>query len=197
MTQKDKMFSFFLIRTTKRFWKENESLQYFFFFESPVFNISPQRRGFPGSSNCKESACDSGGLGLIPGSGRSPREGHGDPLQCPCLENPADREAWQAIVHGTAKSWTQLRDLDFTSLPQSREHSHWQRGNIWNDICWESQGETNWVLKAIMPSDNIKINPDWQDMKDQGIISKGAARRYRVHTNEQELALWRTSKQPA
>ena len=43
-------------------------------------------------------------VGLIPGLGRSPGGGHGNPLQCSCLENPMDRGAWQAIVHGVAKS---------------------------------------------------------------------------------------------
>ena len=46
--------------------------------------------------------------GSIPGSGRSPGGGHGHPLQYSCLENPKDRGAWQATVHGVAKSWTQL-----------------------------------------------------------------------------------------
>ena len=45
-------------------------------------------------------------LGLIPGSGRSPGEGNGYPLQCSCLENPIDRGAWQVKVHGVAKSGT-------------------------------------------------------------------------------------------
>ena len=48
--------------------------------------------------------------GLIPDSGRPPGEGHGSPLQCPCLEISMDRGAWRATVHGTAKSWTQLSD---------------------------------------------------------------------------------------
>ena len=46
-------------------------------------------------------------LGSIPGSGRSPGGGHGNPLQYFCLENPMNRGAWQVIVHGVAKSWTQ------------------------------------------------------------------------------------------
>ena len=49
-------------------------------------------------------------LGLIPGSGRSPGGGNGNPLQYACLGNPMDREAWQAIVHGVEKSQTQLSD---------------------------------------------------------------------------------------
>ena len=48
--------------------------------------------------------------GFDPGSGRSPGGGNGNPLQYSCLENPMDREAWQAIVHGVTKSWTQLSD---------------------------------------------------------------------------------------
>ena len=58
----------------------------------------------PGGSNGKESACDAGDLGSIPGLGRSPREGNGYPLQYSCLENPMGRGAWQATVHGVAQS---------------------------------------------------------------------------------------------
>ena len=57
----------------------------------------------------KESSCNAGAAGdtgLIPGSGRSPGGGHGNPLQYSCLENPMDREAWWATVHRVAKSWT-------------------------------------------------------------------------------------------
>ena len=56
--------------------------------------------GFPGGSDGKESACNAGYLGLISGSGRSPGEGKGTPLQYSCLENPMDRGAWWAIVYG-------------------------------------------------------------------------------------------------
>ena len=48
---------------------------------------------------------------FIPGSGRSPGGGHGNPLQYSCLENPMDRGAWRATVHGVAKSWIQLKQL--------------------------------------------------------------------------------------
>ena len=64
--------------------------------------------GFPGGSEVKVFAWNAGDLGLIPGSGRSPGEGNGNPLQYSCLENPMDREAWQAAVHGVTKSRTQL-----------------------------------------------------------------------------------------
>ena len=65
---------------------------------------------FPHNSVGKESACNAGDLGSIPGLGRSPGEGNGNPLQYSCLENPMDREAWWATVHGVAKSRTQLSD---------------------------------------------------------------------------------------
>ena len=62
--------------------------------------------GFSGSSNGKESACSVGDLGLNPGSGRSPGEGYGYPLQYSCLEDPMDRGAWQATVPGVTESGT-------------------------------------------------------------------------------------------
>ena len=55
------------------------------------------------AQSVKESACNAGDLGSIPGSGRSPGEGNGNPLQYPCLENPIDRGAWQATVHRVAR----------------------------------------------------------------------------------------------
>ena len=64
--------------------------------------------GFPGGSDGKASACNVGDPDSIPGSGKSPGEGNGNPLQYSCLENPTDREAWQATVHEVTKSWTQL-----------------------------------------------------------------------------------------
>ena len=54
----------------------------------------------------EEAACNVGNSGLIPGSGRSPREGNGKPLQYSSLEKPMDRGAWQATVHGLSKSQT-------------------------------------------------------------------------------------------
>ena len=62
--------------------------------------------GFPGGSDGKESACNAGDLGSIPGLGRSLGEGNGYPLQYFCLENSMDRGTWQATVHGVTKSWT-------------------------------------------------------------------------------------------
>ena len=62
--------------------------------------------GFSGDSDGKESACNARDPGSIPGSGRSPGGGNGNPLQYSCLENSIDRGAWRAAVHGVAKSRT-------------------------------------------------------------------------------------------
>ena len=62
--------------------------------------------GFLGGLDSKKSACSAGHLDLIPESGRFPREGNGYSFQYSCLENPMDRGAWQAAVHGVMKSQT-------------------------------------------------------------------------------------------
>ena len=74
-------------------------------------------RGFPCSSVGKESACNAGDLGSIPGSGRSPGEGNGNPLQYSCLENPMDRGAWKAMVHRVTKVGHDLVLSFFLSTP--------------------------------------------------------------------------------
>ena len=61
-------------------------------------------RGFPSSSDGNDSACNASHLGAIPGLERSPGEGNANPLQISCLENPVDRGAWRATVHGVSKS---------------------------------------------------------------------------------------------
>ena len=81
--------------------KRGNTLQLFFY----------KVNGFPGGSEVKGSASYTEDLGSIPGSGRSPGEGNGNPLQYSCLENPTDRGAWRTTVHGVAKSHTQLKQL--------------------------------------------------------------------------------------
>ena len=66
---------------------------------------------FPGGSDGKGSACSAENPSSIPGSGRSPGEGNGNPLQYSCLENPMDRGGWRAIVHRVTKSRTRLSDF--------------------------------------------------------------------------------------
>ena len=72
---------------------------------------APVFLGFSGGSDDKESSCNAGDLGSIPGSGRFPRGGHGNPLQYSCMENPMDRGAWRATVHRVTRSWAWLKRL--------------------------------------------------------------------------------------
>ena len=70
--------------------------------------------GLPGDSDGKESACSVGDPGSISGLGRSPGEGHGNPLQYSCLGNPIDGGPWWAAVHGVTKSRTRLSNFTLT-----------------------------------------------------------------------------------
>ena len=78
----------------------------------PVLFDTTNYLGFPGGSDGKSSAYNAGDQGSIPGLGRSSGEGNGNPLQYSCLENPMDRGAWWAVVHGVAKSQTRLNKLN-------------------------------------------------------------------------------------
>ena len=80
--------------------------------------------GFPGDSGSKESTCQAGYPGSIPGAGRPPGEENGNPLQYSCLENPMDRRAWWTIVYRVTKIQTQLKRLSIhvcTSLILDRK----------------------------------------------------------------------------
>ena len=65
--------------------------------------------GFSGGSAVKNLPANEGDMGWIPGSGRSPQKGNGNPFQCSSLGNPMDRGVWRATVHGVTKSQTQLK----------------------------------------------------------------------------------------
>ena len=107
----------------------------FSFPASSISNISTNKgltEGlvlFPGSASGKELTCqcrlDRRHTGSIPGLGRSPGEGNGNPLQRSCLEDPGDRGAWWAIVHTVAQSWTQLK--------QRSTHTHTH--SIFTELC--------------------------------------------------------------
>ena len=84
---------------------------------------------FPGSSEGKVSAYNAGNPGSIPGSGRSPGEGNGNPLQYSCLENPMDGGAWLATVQGVTKSWTRLRHFTL----KENELTFWMRRLLFRD----------------------------------------------------------------
>ena len=70
-------------------------------------------KGLPQWLRGKDSACNAGVAGLIPGLGRCPGGGHGNPLQYFCLENSMGSGAWQATVHRVSKSWSQLSNFHF------------------------------------------------------------------------------------
>ena len=101
------------------FWGKNSlsrpftSLVEFYFLPPYVWSFI----SFPCSSVGKESACNAGDPGSIPGSGSSPGEGNGNPLQYSCLENRMDRGAWRATAQGLAKSRTRLSDLHIACQP--------------------------------------------------------------------------------
>ena len=83
------------------------------------FCVHCLRVGFSGGSDSKESVCSAGDAGSIPGSGRSPGRGHGNPLQYSCLENSMDTGPWWATVYGVAKSRAQLVTNTFTLRVES------------------------------------------------------------------------------
>ena len=89
--------------------------------------------GFPGGSDGKEPACNVEDLGLIPGLGRSPGGGHGNPLQYSCLESPMDRGTWRATVFEVTKSQTRLSNEAHTYLNVDDKKSEtWPwKGDIW------------------------------------------------------------------
>ena len=97
--------------------------------------------GFPGGSVGKESPCNAraaANMGSIPDLGKSPGEGHGNPIQYSCLENPMNRGAWQATVHRVAKSWTWLKWLSTHACMHA--HNYIQNGHIhsFNQYYWVS-----------------------------------------------------------
>ena len=94
--------------------------------------------GLPHWLSGKESTCNVGDVGSIPGSGRSPGGGRGNRLQCSCLENLMDRGAWQAIVHGVTKTWTWLKWLS--------THTH---GHIYVLIICSISAHTKHITKTL------------------------------------------------
>ena len=110
--------------------------------------VDPKNFGFSGPKNMnssidgKESACNAGDLGSIPGWGRSPGEGNGSPLQCSCLENPRNRGAWWAAVSGVAQSWTRLKQFSSSSI--DGKESACNAGDVSSIPGWgRSPGEGN------------------------------------------------------
>ena len=85
-------------------------------FQERDFKANKFDTGFPDGSDSKESACNVGDLGLIRGTERSPGEGNGNPVQYSCLENPMDRGAWWATVHGVCKESDTTKRLTLSEV---------------------------------------------------------------------------------
>ena len=115
-------------------------------------------QGFPGGTSGKEPACQCRRheTGSIPGSRRSPGEGNVNPLQYSCLENSIDRGAWQATVHGVAKSQTQLKQL---STHASTKTVYLNRSKLFSLFyIWKNWGkETVCFINRITSSTANKI----------------------------------------
>ena len=129
----NRRFYFQLILSFIDFIRHFSFLIYSFFFYDPILNgfcnkfqiISKKGKDqqvtteLIGSSHGKQFDCNSGDPVSIPGLGRSSGKGNGDPLLYSCLENPTDREAWWATVHGVTQSQTWLNNWHFTSKSTS------------------------------------------------------------------------------
>ena len=96
--------------------------------------------------NLPDSAGDIRDESSITGSGRSPGEGHSNPLQYSCLENPMHRGAWQATVHGFAKSWTWLKWLIVHTLCDS----YCTLSCYWNDCLHSQTNETGTIVRIVL-----------------------------------------------
>ena len=93
-----------------------------------IVNCAPHLHSIPSLLLVvKNLPANAGDTSSIPGSGRSTREGNGNPLQCSCLENPMDRGAWWATIHGVTKSWTQLSNFLYRHSGLSFYHFHKSR----------------------------------------------------------------------
>ena len=104
-------------RLRERHWKATELYKVLDIYKK-LYSVY----GLPRWLSGKDSTCNAGATGdagLIPGLGRSPGGGHGNPLQYPCLENPVNKRAWWATVQRLSKSWTQLMQLSMYTRTDS------------------------------------------------------------------------------
>ena len=155
-------------------------------WESPNSAIVVLSLGFSHGSVGKESTCNAGDAGSVPGLGRSPGEGHGNPLQCSCLENPMDRGPWQATVYGVTKSPRRLKRLstyacnvkfpEFSVLNFRKftwnhlvEKGHDVLNFYWNN---SEKKKTFWTHKHIdMRRENAKVTgAKWKLVKEPLVI---------------------------
>ena len=131
---------------------------------------------FPGGSEGKVSVYNAGDLGSIPGLGRSAGEGNGNPLQYYCLKNPMDRGAWQATVHGVAKSRTRLSDFTFLSfhfrfiLEINKENTKAVYSNTATERGFQGQYILNIIFHYGLPQDLLKLEDNYFTMSCQFLL---------------------------
>ena len=125
---------------------------------------------FPSGSAVKNPPANAGDAGSIPGSGRSPGEGNGNPLQYSWLENPMNRGAWRATVHGVAMSQTQLKRLNTAQGKPKCNFcwTHWscctKAGSPSSTENYHSLTETTWIYFCVdqgflqVPSQTVTIS---------------------------------------
>ena len=134
----------------------NKSIHLQFLSPWIIFYIIPD---FPGRSDGKASAYNVGHPGWIPGSGRCPGEGNGNPLQYSCLENPMGGGAWWAAVHGVAKSQTLLSDFTFTFHFHPLEKEMATHSSV---LAWRIPGTGE---PGGLPSMGLhRVGHDWSDL---------------------------------
>ena len=128
-----------------------------------MFSITTHLLGIPDGSDSKESICNVGVLGLIPGLGRSPGEGNSNPLQYSCLENPMDRGAWKATVHGGHKELDTTERLTYNHLLNvNPNHNEISSHTSQNNYCQKEN--KRWMLVRMWRKGNpatMGANVNW------------------------------------
>ena len=139
-------------KNERRFFPKTEAKSslyrvYWTFIWAWVFMICLTEQELPSWLSSKESSCNAGVADSIPGMGRSPGGGNGNPLQYSCLGNPMDREAWRATVYGVAKSghnWaTKRQQTEQQTVHCAFVQSNVQPGGSWYRYFWKT-----WCLQA-------------------------------------------------
>ena len=132
-----------------------------------------------------QSACSMGDLDSIPGLGRCPREGNGNPFQYSCLDNPMDRGAWQDTVHGVTRNWTGLSDfisLHFTSLHFTSLHMG-VSGSYW---CFPSDSDA----KESAPVQETRVrSPGQEDPLEKGVATHSSILAWRIPWTKEPCGL--------
>ena len=140
-----------------------------------------------GGSDGEESACNVGDPGLIPGLERSPGEGNGNPLRCSCLENPMDRGAWWATVHGVAKSQTGQRETN----------TYWVKEIL---KCPLLEKQRNLLIRGLISKDcsivkTLHLDISIYDCHHFTYLVESSKFKCYLHPSKMEISSWNTLSQ--